>query len=157
MQLIGEIQTEYKIGDELYNRLVSTVKYDHNRKQKNFKAFIDELPSKMKVELYAKIYQTMYVNVTFFKQQSRPFMAWVGAVIRPINVQETDAIFKEGEQIIEIYFLSKGLAGFCLPNFGNKVYLEIEQGGHFGHVDLFGQKQMTDPASKKKNQNLRQF
>ena len=67
-------------------------------------------------------------------------MAWVGAVIRPINVQETDAIFKEGEQIIEIYFLSKGLAGFCLPNFGNKVYLEIEQGGHFGHVDLFGQK-----------------
>jgi hypothetical protein len=67
MQLIGEIQGEYKIGDDLYNRLVSTVKYDHNRKQKNFKAFIDELPSKLRVELYAKIYQTMYVNVTFFK------------------------------------------------------------------------------------------
>ena len=82
-------------------------------------------------------------------------MAWVGAVIRPINVQETDSIFKEGEIIIEMYFLCKGKVGFCLPRFGNKDYLTIEQGGHFGHVDLFGQKQGYDPNSKKKSEILR--
>ncbi len=41
-------------------------------------------------------------------------MAWIGSVIRPINVQESDYIFKEGEQILEIYFLSTGKAGFAL-------------------------------------------
>jgi hypothetical protein len=56
MQLISEIQFEYKLDDDLYNRLVTTVKYDHNRKKKNFKNFIDELPSKLRLELYAKIH-----------------------------------------------------------------------------------------------------
>jgi len=80
----------------------------------------------------------MYANVTFFNNQKRPFMAWIGSVIRPINVQESDYIFKEGEQIVEIYFLSTGKAGFALQRFNNDIYLEIEHGGHFGHADLFG-------------------
>lgn len=29
-----------------------------------------------------------------------------------------------------------GKAGYVLPRFNNKVYLEINQGDHFGHVDL---------------------
>jgi hypothetical protein len=30
----------------------------------------------------------------------------------------------------------KGQAGYVLPRFDNKLYFEIKQGAHFGHVDL---------------------
>lgn len=32
MATLNEIQSEYKIDDELYNRLVKTIKYDHSKK-----------------------------------------------------------------------------------------------------------------------------
>jgi Ion channel len=125
MSLISEINTEYEIGEDLFNRLVKTVRYDHSRKQKNFKTFIDELPVKLKIELAAKMHQKMYSNVTFFKKRERSFMAWIGTVIRPINVQEADTIFSEGEPITEIYFIVKGTVCYVLPRYNNKDYLEI--------------------------------
>ena len=35
-----------------------------------------------------------------------------------------------------VYFLVKGVAGYVLPRFDNIVYIKIEEGDHFGHVDL---------------------
>lgn len=37
-----------------------------------------------------------------------------------------------------MYFLVNGLAGYVLPRYNNKVYIDILKGEHFGHVDLFG-------------------
>lgn len=54
----------------------------------------------------------MYSNVNFFKGRDKSFIAWIGTVIRPLNIPEEDYIFKEGEQIIEIYFLVKGSASY---------------------------------------------
>jgi hypothetical protein len=54
----------------------------------------------------------MYSNVNFFKDRDKSFIAWIGTVIRPLNIPEEDYIFKEGEQIIEIYFLVKGSASY---------------------------------------------
>ena len=30
----------------------------------------------------------------------------------------------------------QGVAGYVLPRFENTVYIKIEKGDHFGHVDL---------------------
>jgi hypothetical protein len=35
-----------------------------------------------------------------------------------------------------VYFLCSGLAAYVLPRYENKPYVMIEQGEHFGHVDL---------------------
>ena len=32
--------------------------------------------------------------------------------------------------------MRKGVAGYVLPRFENTVYIKIEEGDHFGHVDL---------------------
>jgi hypothetical protein len=37
---------------------------------------------------------------------------------------------------IIVYFLVKGKAGYVLPKYPTQVYIEIEQGELFGHVDL---------------------
>ena len=57
-----------------------------------------------------------------------------------MRFEEGDYIYKEGEEILEIYFLVKGAACYVLPRFDNKIYLEIFQGDHFGHVDLGGER-----------------
>jgi hypothetical protein len=45
-----------------------------------------------------------------------------------MNVQINEYIYKENENITEVFFLSKGKAGYVLPRFSNCVYVEIEQG-----------------------------
>ena len=56
---------------------------------------MEELPHKLKIELSMAIHKKMYANVKFFKEKetqkdksflAKSFLAWVGTVIRPINV-----------------------------------------------------------------------
>lgn len=49
-----------------------------------------------------------------------------------MKIDEDDYIYKEGEEILEIYFLVEGSAGYVLPKYENKMYFEITQGSHFG-------------------------
>lgn len=97
---------------------------------------MEELPSKLRMELAIAIHYTMYSTVSFFKGKDKSFIVWISKHIRPMHVDEEDFIYKEGEEILEIYFLVKGQAGYVLPRFDNKMYFEITQGSIFGHVDL---------------------
>ncbi len=45
-------------------------------------------------------------------------------------------IYYETDQITEVYFLTKGNAGFVLPLKQNIVYIEIEKGNKFGEIDF---------------------
>ena len=88
----------------------------------------------------------MYKSVKFFtnRREDQSFIAWIGTVIHPFNVQEEEYIFKEQEPIVEMYFLVDGRASYVLPRFKNKEYFVIEQGSEFGHVDLFGRRYPFD-------------
>jgi len=122
MAILSEIQSEYKISPILFERLIKTIKYDHSKRSKNFHEFIEELPPKLRLDLAAVMHKKMYASVTFFKEKDSIFLAWIGTVIRPFTVQEQQFIYKEGETIMEIYFILKGQIGFALPRFLNKVY-----------------------------------
>jgi hypothetical protein len=80
------------------------VHYDHSRKSKDFIEFLDELPHKIKIELAMKIHAQMYSNIKFFKEKDKTFIAWVGTLLRPLNVQEADYIYQEIEEITESKF-----------------------------------------------------
>ncbi len=43
---------------------------------------------------------------------------------------------KENQEINNIYFMRRGFAGYVLMSFDNYVYLTIEDGDLFGHVDM---------------------
>ena len=70
-------------------------------------------------------------------------------------------VYKEGEPIIEIYFLLKGCIGFILPRFHTKVYQTINSGETFGHQDLFTIRSQFESllvnSTKKKNEMKRHF
>lgn len=41
-----------------------------------------------------------------------------------------------------MYFMVDGFASFVLPMFNQKPYYDIEKGMQFGHVDLFGRRNL---------------
>jgi len=51
-------------------------------------------------------------------------------------VTDLEYIYKERDEILEIYFLQDGVAGYVLPRYNNAVYIEIEKGDHFGTIDI---------------------
>jgi len=162
MGTLNEIQAEYRLDDELFNKLVKTIKYDHSKKQKDVLQFMEELPHKLKLELAMAIYRKMFSNVKFFDRKEKSFIIWVGTAIRPMNIQEQEYIFKEGEKIIEMYFIVQGEVGYVLPRYSNKVYIKIEKGEKFGHVDLMGVRKAHEGlevlnTKKDNNKSLRKF
>ena len=47
------------------------------------------------------IHERMYNTVDFFKGKERPFIAWISTLIKPLNVEDPDYIYKEGDEIAE--------------------------------------------------------
>lgn len=94
------------------------------------------------MEIHKKIYET----INFFKGKDQTFIIWIGTLMRPLNIQEQDYIYKEAEDITEskpelcsetiVYFLVEGTAAYVLPRYNKKIYLMMEAGEHFGHVDI---------------------
>jgi hypothetical protein len=47
------------------------------------------------------IHQKIYSGINFFKEKEKNFIAWVGPILRRMNVQFNDYIYKETELITE--------------------------------------------------------
>ena len=45
-------------------------------------------------------------------------------------------VYYETDLINEVYFQSKGYAGFALPFRNNIIYIEIHNGNQFGEIDF---------------------
>jgi hypothetical protein len=63
--------------------------------------FIEELPHKLKLELAMVIHLKMYSTVDYFMGKDKSFIAWIVTLIRPLNSESEDYIYKEGEEVFE--------------------------------------------------------
>lgn len=101
MITLNEIAYEYEIEPVLFNKLASTLKYDHTKKSKDTLQFMEELPHKLKLELAMAVHKKMYASIHFFQKREKSFIAWIARLIRPIKIDDQEYIYKEGEEIIE--------------------------------------------------------
>jgi hypothetical protein len=99
--VLNDIQIEYEINIELFNKLAKTIQYDHTKKKRDILQFIEELPHKLKLELAMVIHLKMYSTVDFFMGKDKSFIAWIVTLIRPLNCESEDYIYKEGEEVFE--------------------------------------------------------
>ena len=83
---LNDIKSDYKIGPELYDELMKTIRYDHSKNQRDISAFMGELPYKLKVDLAMEIHKNIYCTVDFFKDKDKSFIAWIGPLLRPIKI-----------------------------------------------------------------------
>ena len=86
MSTLTDINKEYKINPELFRRLIQSITYDHSKKSRDFTQFMEELPYKLRMELAMEIHKKIYQTVAFFKYKEKSFIAWIGKLLRPMNV-----------------------------------------------------------------------
>jgi hypothetical protein len=60
----------------------------------------------------------------------------VGPLLKPAFAKNGAYIYKEKDIVHEIYFLTKGKAGFVIPECDDLIYIFINIGDHFGISDL---------------------
>lgn len=49
---------------------------------------------------------------------------------------ENDYLYSEGDIATTISFLNKGDVGFVLPKYNNVKYINVDEGAHFGIIDI---------------------
>lgn len=82
------------------------------------------------------MHQDLVKTIKFFKHKSPHFIAFIMPFLRPVKSDQGQYIFKEGDPVDEIYFLSSGQAAYVLPNYSDAVYVIIEAGYYFGEIDF---------------------
>ena len=100
--------------------------------------FINDLPYKLKIETCLYVYEDRYSKLKFFKDQSVSFISWMCPLLKPQYYEDREFIISEGDEIKDIHFLVDGDAAFVLPSFKNTKYITIENGDHFGIIDIMG-------------------
>lgn len=134
--ILNRIYKDYFLPLDLYERLRQIVKYDYNKDQNDINNFVSELPHKLKLEVSLYIHEETYKKINIFKKRSSAFIAWICPLLKPSEYPVEDYIFFEGDDVTNIYFLSSGKAGFVLPKYRNTTYIGVDEGDHFGIIDI---------------------
>ena len=128
MNVLQNIRKEYDISTDLYMKLRKVLKYDHKKNQLDRLTFLDELPHNLKVKLSYEMHYNVISKFPFFKNKPEEFIAHIGALLKPVHIAEGEYIYKEGEPISDIYFLTEGQVAFVLSEFDDSPFITIDKG-----------------------------
>jgi CRP-like cAMP-binding protein len=78
-------------------------------------------------------------KVFFFRNKPAYFIAFIGPLLRPLRIEADIYIYRDGDPIEEIYFLTRGKASFVSQKLDELPYLIIEAGLYFGEIDFLYQ------------------
>jgi hypothetical protein len=65
---------------------VKALQYGYSQTTQSYVKLLDDLPVKLKVELSMTIHQKIYSGINFFREKEKNFIAWVGPILRRMNV-----------------------------------------------------------------------
>ena len=127
--MLNKILKEYHITTELYAQLMTQIQNVDDKKTLNeTNDFLKDLPFRLRIRTIMYLYKPLYTAVTYLSKQGESFLGWVCPLLKQSFIPIEQYIYYETDQITEIYFLTKGNAGFVLPFKRNIVYIEIEKG-----------------------------
>jgi CRP-like cAMP-binding protein len=75
-------------------------------------------------------------RITFFKNKPPYFIAFIGPLLKPLRIEAGNYVYREGDPIEEIYFLTRGKVAFVIHELGDLKYMTVEAGFYFGELDF---------------------
>lgn len=84
------------------------------------------------------IHEARYKRIKFFKGKSNTFISWLCPLLKPFPYQQNESLYKEDDEVTNIFFLIKGHASFVLNKYQNCKYINVDIGDHFGIIDIIG-------------------
>jgi hypothetical protein len=137
LQILSSIKKEFNLDQEIYDKVRKVIKYDLSRNQKDKMNFLQELPNKLRIELSQIMHDKVIQNLYFFRDQPSDFIAYVAPLLKPVKFSQNDYLYKIGDMIDEMYFVSKGTVIFCLgKSHSEKEIKEIKKNNNFGEIEM---------------------
>ena len=99
-----ELRTKNNIPKDFYYKLVKHFKNNlrYNKVEKN--SFINDLPSRIRIQLLANMHRDLIQNSVFFKEHSLEYASKVVYLMKPIKAMKKEKIIDKGEYLFEIIF-----------------------------------------------------
>lgn len=97
LAVLEEIHEEYGLETDFYNEISRSIQFNHRKKEKEFSLFMDDLPHKLRLGLSMILYEKMYKTINFMQGKDPSFIAWVSAILRPLNIEDQKLIYEEGD------------------------------------------------------------
>lgn len=128
LQILSSIKKEFNLDQDIYDKVRKVIKYDLSRNQKDKMNFLQELPNKLRIELSQIMHDKVIQNLYFFRDQPSDFIAYVAPLLKPVKFSQNDYLYKIGDMIDEMYFVSKGTVILCLgKNYSEKEIKEVKK------------------------------
>lgn len=105
LQTLYSIRQEFKIDQDIYDKVRKVIKYDLSRNQKDKMNFLQELPNKLRIELSRIIHDNVIKKMYFFKDQQPDFIAYVAPLLKPIKFSQNDILYKIKDSLDESKYI----------------------------------------------------
>lgn len=139
LETLLRIQQRFNLPNEVFIECKKQIEFNsQNQDYKQIQNFIDKLPQTLGIQLTVCIHEARYKRINFTKHKSKSFISWLCPLMKPVPFNQKQYIYREGDDVENIYFLIKGSAGFVLPLYDNVKYVGINVGDHFGVIDIIG-------------------
>lgn len=139
LEILNRIHREYYLPFDLYLKIKKSMQYKYDKDIQDLNKFIDELPPNLRGETAGYIHEDTWKTVDYFKNQDKPFIAWICPQLRPMFCPAETEIYHENHKVERIYFLLNGDAGFVLSaSLRSFKYIDVNHGCHFGIIDVIG-------------------
>lgn len=134
---LNNLYKQYRLPSELYLELLNAIKFNTASEVEELKEFIEALPNNLKDKVTMLIYSDNYKSITFLQHKPDAFINWLCPLFKPMFVREDQYVFYEEKDHFEsMFFICRGQAAYVLPFRRNIVYVELQVGDDFGHVDV---------------------
>ena len=117
IQILDDIKLNYpRLPNELYDRIIRYLRYQHYYEKKDKNIIIEELPIGLRNNLIYEMYKPVINNFTFFKDFSNiDFIVKVIVAFKPILSLKNDILIKDGDLVEDIIFVKRGRLSLEIP------------------------------------------
>ena len=97
---LEELREEYGFSHEIYIKLKKAIQRDiYSPNAFNKISFLNELPHSLKVQLSLFMHASIMKNISFFRDKSPQFLAYVGPYLKSNKVDKGEYIYCKGDPI----------------------------------------------------------
>jgi len=101
LQILSSLRTEFKIENEIYEKVRKVIKFDLWKMQTDNNDFLQLLPNKLRNELSQIIHDNVIKKFIFFQNKNNDFVAIVSQLLRPIRLNQNEILYNQLEIIEE--------------------------------------------------------
>lgn len=74
-----------------------------------------------------EVHHKKFIKFDLFKKISnKHFLTWIGTNLKPNYLSIGQKVYQEGDDIDCFYFMTSGLAAFCIPRQNNNIFAAID-------------------------------